>query len=253
MKNTRNQHRLPIVYLYGEPGTGKSTLAARLPKPFFIVSELSKPKINSTPQIGIKVSSINILRNKLIHIYKKIQAKQFNYTTLVLNSMQWVESLIKDQIFLETNCRIEEISYGEGYSMLHDYWFNCKNGIFTILQKINYELNIPIVLIDNSEIKTYSYRGRKEYNRVTPSIYKKTYNTIWELVDEVMLLEPDVEIIEHENLFQSTTVIKSGNSQADYISKSNANLPINIKYSEWLNIILSTYSDWNKKQKGSKE
>lgn len=145
--------------IYGEPGVGKSTFAAKAPKPFFITTdgnyEYLEDFCNAKPEDHVQCFSWAEM--------KKAFARDFsNYETIVVDLLEdsylWAESeFCRDNHLLH----ISDLGYGKGYGILG-------NDFFIEYQKL---LALPknIILIMHGVTEVLKDRRGVEYTKYGPS------------------------------------------------------------------------------------
>lgn len=145
--------------IYGEPGVGKSTFAAKAPKPFFITTdgnyEYLEDFCNAKPEDHVQCFSWAEM--------KKAFAGDFsNYETIVVDLLEdsylWAENeFCRDNHLLH----ISDLGYGKGYGILG-------NDFFIEYQKL---LALPknVILIMHGVTEVLKDRRGVEYTKYGPS------------------------------------------------------------------------------------
>lgn len=145
--------------IYGEPGVGKSTFAAKAPKPFFITTdgnyEYLEDFCGSKPEDHIQCYS-----------WKEMKAafnKNFdNYETIVVDLVEDSYMWAENEFCTENSIKhISDLGYGKGYGIL-------SNEFFIEYQKL---LALPknIILIFHGVTEILKDRRGIEYTRYGPS------------------------------------------------------------------------------------
>jgi len=169
----------PKILIYGPEGCGKSTFGAQAPNPLFIQTEdgLNYIRANSLPL----VDSWETFKAQL-EWCKSDEAKE--YQTIVLDSVDWLERLIHDDVAKKAGKKsIEEIGYGKGFltagEMLQDALLE-----FSSLQK----MGKIIILIAHAKIEKFADPQGEGYDRYSPSLGKKTSSVCREWADDVIFM-----------------------------------------------------------------
>ena len=102
----------PRLMIYGTEGIGKSTLAARTPKPIFIQTEdgLGEIDCHKFP-LAKSLADVQAALSEL-------QTEEHDYQSVVVDSLDWLERLIWDSICQDYGAKsIEKVDggYGKGY------------------------------------------------------------------------------------------------------------------------------------------
>lgn len=147
------------MVIYGEPGVGKSTFAAKAPKPFFITTdgnyEYLEDFCNAKPEDHVQCFSWAEM--------KKVFARDFsNYETIIVDLLEdsylWAENeFCRDNHLLH----ISDLGYGKGYGILG-------NDFFIEYQKL---LALPknVILIMHGVTEVLKDRRGVEYTKYGPS------------------------------------------------------------------------------------
>ena len=150
------------IAIYGDPGVGKSTFAAKAPKPFFITTDGNYEYLESfcglLPEDHIQVESWKE--------FKDTVAKwDFDpYETIVVD-------LVEDTYLWATNefCKenkithLSDLGYGKGYEVLGQDFFITYNKLFALPKNI--------ILIFHGVSETKKDRRGVEYTKYSPSNY----------------------------------------------------------------------------------
>lgn len=230
----------PMLYIYGNAGMGKSSLAADFPDPFFIMTEQAFPNDNKIDGRSIYVKTYNDLIDSLRTIYAVLKDGSFSIKTLVLDNLSGIEHLISSDIYRTTNKKISDYAYGSGYDLLKDYWTNDEKGLYKAIKAINEDFGVAIILIDHCNIELVSLPNQNAFNKYVPSIYRKVRDYLAKSVDEIMFIDVIYQERTEEGAFgkkelkvctsEQGFLIRSGNGQAEYLSKSRYGLPSKILY-----------------------
>lgn len=230
----------PTLYVYGNVGMGKSSLAASFPEPFFLMTERAFPNDTRLDGNSIYIKQYKELIDNLRLIYGVLQEGSVNIKTLVLDNVSGIELLIRNDILATTGKTVEGFGFGQGYELLKDYWSREKDGLYNILKVINEQFNVAIVLIDHCTITSTVLPNKDPFNRYAPAALTKVTNYLTKLVDEVMFIDVIYNEVTNETAFgkkntkvstsQNGLLIRSGNGQAEYVSKTRYALPLRNVY-----------------------
>ena len=112
----------PRLFIYGQEGVGKSTVGAAAPNPVFVQTEDGLGEIDTAKFPLAK----NL--NDVLAALTALREEPHDFQTVVLDSADWLERLIWDQVCAEFGVRsIEKADggYGKGYVQLyknHNPW-----------------------------------------------------------------------------------------------------------------------------------
>lgn len=132
--------------LYGEPGVGKSTFAAKAPNPIFLCSE------DGADEIGVSRLKINSYQ-ELIDTLKELTTENHDYKTIVLDTVDHFERLVFEVVCRDEKKKsIDDIGYAKGYIYALEYWAE----VVALLEKARNDKNINIILLAHSIIKAHN-------------------------------------------------------------------------------------------------
>lgn len=167
--------RAQKVVVYGPEGIGKSTFAAQFPEPLFIDTE------GSTDNMDVsrldKPTSYTMLKNQIAWI----KANPTVCKTLVIDTIDWTESLIVDDICaLHQKKGIEDFGYGNGYVYVKEELGRFLNSLSELV-----DLGINIVLTAHAQMRKFEQPDEMgSYDRWELKLGKKTSSQTAPLVKE---------------------------------------------------------------------
>lgn len=107
---------VPRVVVLGDSGVGKTTYAAKFPKPLVLDVEFGLGTID-VPSIPIR-STDDFNRAVSALIYEK-----HDFQTVIIDSADWLEELIVRGICRENKAKsIADLEWGRGYALLSQKW-----------------------------------------------------------------------------------------------------------------------------------
>ncbi|HBG28368.1 MAG: hypothetical protein A2Y10_08690 [Planctomycetes bacterium GWF2_41_51] len=176
---TGKQPSPPRLLLYGTEGIGKSTFAAQAPNPIFIPTEDGLNEINcaSFP----KAKKYNDVESYL----SALAIEQHDYQTVVIDSCDWLEQLIWDELcHLSGASSIERVSggYGKGYTEALGFW----RQIVDALDALRTERHMAVILVSHSRVERFEDPESNAYDRYTPRTHKHATALLTEWADAVL-------------------------------------------------------------------
>jgi hypothetical protein len=171
------QHNAWLAVLYGVPGIGKSTLAALAPKPLFLDLEggLARIDCDKTPRINDYAELIDALK----FAYKS------DYTTIVLDTLDGVEELIRKHVCAAGGQKsIEAFRYGKGYTLMTEKFQELLN-TFELFKAINKN----VLLIGHEIIKSFSPPDGDAYDRYILKMNQKLASVLVGRADAVFFAQ----------------------------------------------------------------
>ncbi len=156
------------VLFYGEPKSGKTTIASKFPKSLLLAFEKGYAALP-----GVKAQPINKWSEfrTVLRQLAKPELKEM-YTTIIVDTADIAYDLCekyicsnaprpgsRDEIGVDS---IGDIPFGAGYSMLAKEFDECLRSIV--------QMNYGLVLISHSTDKTFKDEKGSEYNQIVPTL-----------------------------------------------------------------------------------
>lgn len=182
------QRRPRRVLIYGENGVGKSSFAAKFPKPIFLNFEdgVGDLDVDSTPII----TSLPDLMNCVIDIYNS----HHEYQSVVVDTADWLERLVMRDVAQKAGKEtIEQIGFGKGMETVAYKWRELLQG-FTSL----WEQGRHIVFVAHANIKKFKNPEGDAYDYWCPALDEKGSGLIPEWCDEVLFAKSRIHTIQRE-------------------------------------------------------
>ena len=164
----------PRVLLYGPAGVGKTTFGASAPKPIFIQTE------DGADVVGAH-------RFELAESYDDIEAalhallnETHEYQTVVIDSLDWLETLIWQRICLTQKITsIEALGYGKGYVFALDVW----RSFLDKLNQLRKAKGMAVIMLAHSHIKRFEDPASEAYDRYEIKLHRKAADVCMESAD----------------------------------------------------------------------
>ena len=176
---TGREAKPPRIMIYGSEGVGKSTFAASAPNPIFIQTEDGLGEINCR-----KFPLANSLSEVLAEL-AALRDEPHEYLTVVIDSADWLERLIFDEVCKEFGVRsIEKADggYGKGYTHALTHWRKVVN----LLQELRDKRGMVVILVAHAKVERFEDPENAAYDRYTPRLHKHAASLIAEWVDAVL-------------------------------------------------------------------
>ncbi len=228
----------PRILIYGPQKIGKSTFGAAAPNPIFLPTEdgLDNLSADSFPLARDWATVMNNLT--------ELCTKDHSYQTLVVDSVDWLERLVWDQVAKENGKKqIEDIGYGKGYLMAIDLW----REYLEALDYLRSEKNMLIIQIAHSEIKRFENPETDGYDRYVIKLHKNAASVLMEYAEIILFANYYVGVKKSKNGFSETSkAVGSGErilyteERPAFIAGNRYDLPTEIpfdKNGEYWNVI----------------
>ncbi len=150
----------PRILIYGPEGVGKTRFGTQAEKPVFVPTEDGLAAYPDIPKYPVAQTYTQFIRN-----LEEIAYEQHDFRSLVIDSLDWLEYLIWQQICLEQNVKSIDDASG-GFNKGKDTTaLDIIRGYLKLLDVINKERDMTIIQICHSQTKTYSAPDTLAYDR----------------------------------------------------------------------------------------
>ena len=176
---TGKEQKPPRIMIYGSEGVGKSTFGASAPGAIFVQTEDGLGEINCKKfplahSVAEVLSELTALRDE-----------PHDFQTVVIDSADWLERLIFDEVCREYGVRsIEKADggYGRGYTHALTHW----RKVIALLQELRDKRNMMVILVAHAKVERFEDPENAAYDRYTPRLHKHAASLIAEWVDAVL-------------------------------------------------------------------
>lgn len=169
----------PRLVIYGIEGVGKSTFCAGAPRAIFIPTEdgLNQIDCASFPL----ATSLSDVQSALA----ALAAEPHDYHTVVIDSLDWLEQLIWEQLCAEHRVSsIEKVDggYGKGYISALGVW----RRILAALDVLHKQRQMAVLLTAHAKIERFEDPETSAYDRYSPRLNKHAAALVTEWSDAVL-------------------------------------------------------------------
>lgn len=166
------------VMVYGVQGVGKSTFGASGQRPIFIQTE------DGLGEIGADKFPLATSTADVIAAIGELHSQEHDYGTVILDSLDWLERMIWDDVCREYNAKhLEKVDggYGKGYSYTLPNWRIVLDG----LDALRRDRNMTVVLLAHAKSEKFQTPEDTAHDRFAPRLHKLASALIQEWCDEV--------------------------------------------------------------------
>jgi len=177
MKITKGkQQRAQRVVIYGVESVGKSTFAAKFPKPLFLDIE------QGTSHLDVDRCEINTWKQLTDAL---AEAKATDYKTIVVDSADWAERLcVEDLLATSKKTSIEDFGFGKGWVMVAERMSRMLSSIDQLI-----DAGKNVVMIAHSKIVRFEAPDAlAAYDRYELKLSKQSSPLLKEFADELWFL-----------------------------------------------------------------
>jgi hypothetical protein len=178
----------PIVVIHGEPGRGKTTLAAKFPEPLFLAYERGVPAGVTVDAIA-DIHTYEKTRNALNEIWEN---GLDGHHAIVVDTISRLEPIIHAEVCREHNVKtLETLPFGKGPIFAQDKWRNFGRALTAIRDKHN----VPIILVCHSAIERIDDPRVPSFTSYQLDLHRRARALIMGLCDCAFFLSDDLRVI----------------------------------------------------------
>lgn len=165
------------VMLYGTHGIGKSTFAASAPAPIFLQTE------DGLGEIDCDKFPLTTTYKEAMQSLSELYTEAHSYRTVVVDSVDWLERLIWDEVCRKHNVpSVEAIGYGKGYVHALGLWREFIEGLAALRR----DKQMTTILIAHARIERFENPETESYDRYVPRLHRLASQVLQEWCDEVL-------------------------------------------------------------------
>ncbi len=169
----------PRIMLYGIEGIGKSTFASQAPKPIFIPTEDGLSEIDCE-----RFPLANNVEDVLTAL-AELHVEKHDYQTVAIDSLDWSERLIFDELCRQYNvASIEKVDggYARGYTLALAHW----RKVLDALNRLRVDRGMVVICIAHAKVEKFEDPESAAYDRYSPRLHKHASALICEWCDAVL-------------------------------------------------------------------
>jgi len=189
LKISKGQIKAPMrAFLYGPAGVGKTTFAAGFPKPLFFDTE------ESTNRLDVDRVDIRDWKGLEASI-KELASDPSGYKTLVIDSIDWAERYLLEDILRRTNAAsVEKVDggYGKGYTLMGEMFGRFLGSLDAITAK-----GLNIVFVGHSKVTKISPPDETEgFDKYEPKLTKQVNPLVKEWAECIFFANFRIDVVE---------------------------------------------------------
>ena len=160
------------VFFYGEPKSGKTTIATKFPRHLLLAFEKG---YNAIP--GAMAQPINTWNEfrKVLRQLKDPKVKEM-YETIIIDTADIAYDLCEKYILANQGVdKVGDIPFGQGYNLIAKEFDECLRSIV--------QMDYGVVLISHAVDKVFKDEQNNEYNQIVPTLGNKPRNIVSRMCD----------------------------------------------------------------------
>jgi hypothetical protein len=173
--------------LYGVEGIGKSTFGSQCPAPVFIQTE------DGLAEIDCDKFPLATTFDDFISYLNSLLSEQHDYQTIVIDSLDWLERLIWDDLCRQYSvASIEKVDggYAKGYTHALSHWRH----LLGLLNRLRMERGMIVVCIAHARVEKFEDPEAMAYDRYSPRLHKHACSLVCEWADAVLFATRKIRV-----------------------------------------------------------
>jgi len=220
-----------FMWLYGQIGTGKSTIAAEIPDHVFIQTEEGLKYIDKANKLPI----CNTLDDFTGWI-DSLCANEHPYKTVIIDGTSGIDILINNKLKEENGGQpIEQIAYGGGKKLRRDKWLY----IVSQIERLSKERGLNVLILGHNDVNKFQDPEGEPYDEYVPRLFDpEARNALMDRVDFLLFAKFKVYKSTRDAGFNKTETKATGGTErvimtqnsATHWAKTRVALPAEIDY-----------------------
>ncbi len=167
------------VFFYGEPKSGKTTIATKFPRHLLLAFEKG---YNAIP--GAMAQPINTW-NEFKKVLKQLKDEKVKakFETIIIDTADIAYDLCEKYILANNGVdKVGDIPFGQGYNLIAKEFDECLRRIV--------QMDYGVVLISHAVDKTFKDELNNEFNQIVPTLGNKPRNIVSRMCDIIGYSRP---------------------------------------------------------------
>jgi hypothetical protein len=164
--------------VYGVQGVGKSTFGATSDRPVFVQTE------DGLGNIDCDCLPLARSTKEVLDALSALYTEEHSYRTVVIDSLDWLERMIWDDVCAEFGVKYLEKAdggYGKGYTYTLPRWRSFLDG----LDALREHRNMAVILTAHARAEKFQTPENTAHDRFAPRLHKLASALVQEWCDEI--------------------------------------------------------------------
>lgn len=223
----------PRIIVYGPRGVGKTTFASKAPNPIIVQTE------DGADELDVDRMPVARTFSELMECLTKIYRENHDYKTIVLDSVDWAEKLIHEELKREMGEK-EFQAYGRGAALTVTY----VERLIKAFDALREKRGMACILIAHSYIKRFNSPEGDSYDRYEIDLHQKSASICEEWADGIFFASQKIYTTTTDAGFGKKITRGTGNGERvmfteerpAFTAKNRYKLPVEMPF-EWSSFV----------------
>lgn len=180
------QNKPPRIVLYGTPKIGKSTFCSNIKNVLFLDIE------NGTGNLNVARIERDALETytDVLNTLEALSVQEHDFKSVVIDSADFLERIIQEQVGKEHNCEFSKIGYGRGEVRVASLW----REITQKLDNLVTNQNMSVWVIAHEIQRKINEPNQDTYDKYTLAMSAKSVDVLQAWADAILFAEEETHL-----------------------------------------------------------